>query len=183
MYGVPVFSSREELLDYAIKQANKTGLFIEFGVGCGYSVNYIAERINGIIFGFDSFLGLPGKWNDYFDVGAFSLQGRPPACRENVKLVVGLFEETLPKFIKDYSEPLSFLHIDCDLYSSTKTVFKYLGDRINSGVIIVFDEYFNVCYWKHNEFKAFQEFVAERKILYDYLGYNSKGSQVAVRIR
>jgi len=61
-------------------------------------------------------------------------------------------------------------HIDCDLYSSTKTVFDWLKPRIRAGTI-VFDEYFNYPNWHQHEFKAFKEFVEECHVKYEYLGY------------
>ena len=100
--------------------------------------------------------------------------------KNNVSLLKGKFKDTLPNFNKD----INILHIDCDLYSSTKTVFKWLDKRIVEGTIILFDEYFNYPFWENHEYKAFQEFVNENKIEYKYLCYSSKkfGSKVAVRI-
>ena len=77
---------------------------------------------------------------------------------------------------------VAFLHVDSDLYSSAKTVFKYLATRIQPRTIIQFDEYFNYPGWRLHEFKAFQEFVAEYGIRYDYLGYVVAGYSVAVAI-
>jgi hypothetical protein len=74
------------------------------------------------------------------------------------------------------------LHIDSDLYSSAKTIFKNLGHLIKSGTIIVFDEYFNYPGWERNEYKAFSEFIDENKKRYEYLGYVGIHSQVAVKI-
>ena len=75
---------------------------------------------------------------------------------------------------------MAFLHIDCDLYSSTQTIFNLLSDRIVPGTVILFDEYFNFPNWENHEFKAFQEFVAEKGVKYTYLGFARQ--QVAVRI-
>lgn len=72
------------------------------------------------------------------------------------------------------------MHIDCDLYNSTKTIFDNLAPRIKSGTIIVFDEYFNYPNWQQHEYKAFQEFVEDNNIKYEYIaiGYG----QAAVKI-
>ena len=83
-------------------------------------------------------------------------------------------------WLKENSDPVAFIHVDCDLYSSTKTIFDHLGDRLQVGTIILFDEYFNYPNWRNHEFKAFQEFVAGHKIRYTYLAYARQ--QVAVRI-
>ena len=106
-----------------------------------------------------------------------------PSCRANAKLHVGLFEDTLPKFVADVPGQAAFVHIDCDIYSSTKTVFDHLADRISSGCVIVFDEYFNYPNWQQHEYKAFQEFVARRGIQYEYIGFAAKNGHVAVRIK
>ena len=60
--------------------------------------------------------------------------------------------------------PLSLVHIDCDLYSSTKTIFANLKDRIVPGTVIVFDEYWNYPGWRDHEFRAFEELLAETGI-------------------
>jgi hypothetical protein len=135
---------------------------------------------NNTVFGFDWFHGLPEAWRAGFPQGAFA--GSVPQVRENVELVQGLFEESLPKFLKAHRGEVGLLHVDCDLYSSTKTIFHYLADRIVPGTIIVFDEYFNYTGWRLHEHKAFQEFVAEHHRTYDYLGLVPHHQQVCVRI-
>jgi hypothetical protein len=56
--------------------------------------------------------------------------------------------------------PIALLHIDCDLYSSTKTIFELLSDRIVPGTVIVFDELVNYPAFKKHEVLAFYEFLA-----------------------
>ena len=75
---------------------------------------------------------------------------------------------------------MAFIHIDCDLYSSTKTIFELLGERICPGTVILFDEYFNFHNWQKHEYKAFQEFVKEHNVTYEYLGYARQ--QVSLKI-
>ncbi len=74
------------------------------------------------------------------------------------------------------------MNIDCDLYSSTKTVFDNLGDRVTAGTIIRFGEYLNYPSWEQHEYKAFQEFVVQRKLEYRYIGYTRRNYSVAVII-
>ena len=71
--------------------------------------------------------------------------------------------------------------MDCDLYSSTRTILEGLASQIVAGTVIQFDEYFNYPGWREHEFKAFHEFIAERGLSYEYLGYTREFS-VAVRI-
>ncbi|CAN5375387.1 hypothetical protein BH20VER3_BH20VER3_02500 [soil metagenome] len=100
----------------------------------------------------------------------------------NAELVIGWFNETLDKFLATHPGPIKFLHIDCDLYSSTREVLEACAARLDSGSIIVFDEYFNYPGWQEGEFKAFQEVVAAGRLRYRYIGYNAQHEQVAVNI-
>jgi predicted O-methyltransferase YrrM len=102
--------------------------------------------------------------------------------RENCELVVGWFDDTLPKFVRDNSQAVAFLHIDCDLYSSTQTVLRLLRDRIRPGTIIVFDEYLNFPGWQQDEHRAWTEFARHAGIRFDYIGFVSRHQQVAVRV-
>lgn len=56
-----------------------------------------------------------------------------------------------------------------------------LSDQIKKGTIIVFDEYFNYNNWREHEFKAFQEFVKNNQIDYEYLAFTGE-CQVCVKI-
>lgn len=174
------FPDKFSLLSYSL-DLSKDGLFLEFGVFKGETINYIASKIDQIVYGFDSFEGLPEDWRDTFKKGAFKLE-KPPKVRKNVKLIKGLFEDTLPKFISENDANYSFIHVDCDLYSSTKTILENLNDKINEGTIIVFDEFFNHPNWKNGEYKAFFEFVNKNKIKFKYIGYCRYDEQVAIKI-
>lgn len=183
MMDTPLFNNTLDLWDYALNQVSFKGAICEFGVYKGKSINYIASKNSQEVHGFDSFEGLPETWLSTHQKGHFALK-KIPSFKKNVVLHKGWFDDTLPQFVKENNENISFLHIDCDLYSSTKTIFKWLDKRIVEGTIILFDEYFNYPFWENHEYKAFQEFVNENKIEYKYLCYSSKkfGSKVAVRI-
>jgi len=182
MQTVEVFDHRFKLLGLSLSKVMLGGLYLEFGVASGSSINYISERVAKDVHGFDAFEGLPENWIEGVGKGAFASGGMAPDVRDNVKLHVGWFEDTLPKFCLANKENIAFMHIDCDIYSATKTVFEYLGDRIISGTVIQFDEYFNYPGWKNHEYKAFQEFVVKKGIKYEYLGYNRMGYSVAIKI-
>jgi hypothetical protein len=155
---------------------------LEFGVFSGGTIRHIARRKPGIaIHGFDSFEGLPEAWAG-FNLGqrAFSRTGRLPRVPANVVLHKGLFKDTMSEWLRVNPGPVAFIHIDCDLYSSTVDIFANLAERVGAGTVIVFDEYFNYPGWERHEFKAWQEFVASLGIEYEYLGYARQ--QVCVRI-
>lgn len=177
--------TRNQVHFRAIKAVEmKDGLVLEFGVFTGRTARYIVKKSGWHLDGFDSFEGLPEAWRDGFPTGKFKRKA-PPDLGPKVTLHVGWFDDTLPKFIADLGDdkrPVRYLHVDCDLYSSTKTIFECLGDRIVAGTVIVFDEYFNYAGWQEGEFKAFQEFVAAEGLTYEYLTYNQENQQVAVKI-
>ena len=124
---------------------------------------------------------MPERWRDGFGQSFFKVNNLP-SVRENVRLIKGWFDKTIPVFIAKNLSVIRFLHIDCDLYSSTKTIFELVGNRIIPGTVIVFDEYFNYPGWEHHEFKAFQEFIITSNLSYRYIGYSRNHEQVAVII-
>ena len=177
-------SSRNEVLDLALRELPADGLVCEFGVFEAESLNRIAVRLPGrTVFGFDSFEGLPEHWRGSFGPGFFSTGGRLPSVRPNVTLVKGWFEATLPAFAAEHAgRPVAFLHVDCDLYSSTRCILEHLGPRLVPGSVVVFDEYFNYPGWEQHEFRAFSEFVVGSRLGYEYLACNRLHEQVAVRV-
>lgn len=181
MIGAKRFGSALELIDYAVSCATVEGLALEFGVFSGRSINRIAQGRSGPVYGFDSFEGLPEEWRDGYDKGKFARQDLPQV-ESNVELVVGWFDRTLPQFLDAHPGPVSIVHIDCDLYSSTQTVLTQLRDRFVPGTIILFDEYFNYPGWEMHEFKAFKEFVDSTGLQYEYIGLHPNHQQVAVRV-
>jgi len=177
------FANGDLLRDFAAECAPPSGMILEFGVFSGHTINRLADRLpSRRIFGFDSFQGLPEPWAPGFEKGAFR-RSDLPQVRENVGLVVGWFDQTLHRFLDDHpDDPVSLLHIDCDLYSSTKTVFSLLADRIVPGTIIIFDEYLGFPGWRLHEYRAFQEFVMVKRVTYKYIGLVPSAAQVLVSI-
>lgn len=178
-------NGRLDLLEFALSHVKVDGFFAEFGVFKGETLTFIADRIDRVVYGFDSFEGLPDDWFLGVGKGYFSLQGQLPqlrASQQNVRLVKGWFNESLPQFTAQIAEPAAFLHIDCDLYESTKTIFDALADRVVPGTVILFDEYFNYPGWQNHEIKAFKEFCEARQVRYRYVGFAPNMFSVAVVI-
>jgi len=168
------FDTPRELLSYALSRVTIKGIFAEFGVNEGGSISFIAKRVpTKTIHGFDSFEGLPEDWagNNMY-AGYFNRKGRLPRVPANVQLHPGWFDQSLPKFAEAHQCPSAFLHIDCDLYSSTVAIFDALGPRIVPGTMLVFDEYFNYPNWQHHEHKAFEEFKATSGLCFRYVAYS-----------
>lgn len=147
------------------------GLFLEFGVYNGSSINILSKlRPNKIFHGFDTFTGLPEDWDlgdKKIKAGHFYLE-KMPSVEKNVILHKGLFEDTIPKWQKQYREKISFINIDCDLYSSTKTVLEHLNSQIVKDTIIRFDDLLPSPIrpypkWLEGEWKALSEWVGKFK--------------------
>lgn len=177
LLSTPAFESNLDLMSASVLQACRSGLFLEFGVATGATVTHLAGLVDTPIYGFDSFEGLPEDWRTGFGQGSFS--GCIPSVPSNVKLVRGWFSETLPIFLSQHKEKVSFIHIDCDLYSSTKCVFDLLRDRICKGTVIQFDEYWNYPGWKKHEYLAFEELKVSRSLSCKPIGFVPSDCQVA----
>jgi hypothetical protein len=177
------FETQKEVTEYALAQIKVQGHHMEFGVFTGGTTRFIAGRLPGkvIYHGFDSFQGLPEDWSGFvLGKAAFDVGGKLPKVPANVELHPGWFDESLPKWLDSHSGPVAFMHVDCDLYSSTKTIFNLLGDRLQPGTIILFDEYFNFAGWRQHEHKAFVELVEQCNLKVTYMAYARQ--QVLVRI-
>jgi hypothetical protein len=182
--AVPYLSPKGLLHD-ALSAAGRDGEIAEFGVYRGGSINHIATVMgNKTVWGFDSFEGLPLRW--ILPKGSFSLGGRLPKVRDNVKLIKGWFSETAAAWFADVQK-ISFLHIDCDLYLSVKQVLDAFAAApcfsasVKDGVVIVFDDYFNQPFWQRDSHRAFTEFLSGNPGLrVDYMGYASE--EISVRL-
>ena len=181
--GVPlIIGGGIEALELGINASRQEeGLVLEFGVRFGTSIRQIAQLAKQEVHGFDSFEGLPEAWH-HEPIGSYSTKGVVPSVPDNVILHNGWFEETLPIFIDQHQGPIRFMNIDCDIYSSTKTIFDLLAKQITHGTVIVFDEYIGNVNWREDEFKAFQEAVISNGWEYEYLCFSFMTKQVVVQI-
>lgn len=184
MLDALIFENHNNLISYALQNCRRGGHYLEFGVATGRTINTIASLVqeDAKIFGFDSFDGLPEDWSGHAAVAGTFKQKRLPKVKRNVELIVGLFEDTLPKFNQTIKNHISFCHIDCDLYSSTKTILEVVGDKLVVGSYILFDEYFNYPAWRQHEWKAWREFCQKKGIVYSYAGYTATSGCVLVRV-
>lgn len=177
------FGHPHDTLRHALSLIEIPGMALEFGVASGTTLRIVSEAFTereGTVAGFDVFSGLPETWRTGFPAGEFAQESIPEV--PGAQLVPGLFEHTLPSFLNDEPGPVAFLHLDADLYSSTKTVLDLLGDRLVPGSIVVFDEFFNYPGWQQHEYRAWTEFVTRTGISFEYLGYTVDNEQVIVEI-
>lgn len=143
------------------------GIALEFGVGSGISTRLIAEHMP--VLGFDSFQGLPEDWRDGFPAGSFACD--PPDI-PNAQYVVGLYDDTLPTYCWDGLRSIALVHIDCDLYSSTKTVLDNLPLRDLQGAVFVFDEWHGYEGAEEHEQRAWREFADRTGIRWTVIGHS-----------
>jgi hypothetical protein len=181
MPSVALHVHPHDTLRHALAQAPAEGMALEFGVASGTTLRIIAAaREDGPVHGFDSFEGLPEHWRLGFDAGAFATD-QPPDV-EGAELVVGWFDDVLPGFLDAHPGPVAFLHVDCDLHSSTVTVLEQVGPRFTQGTIVLFDEYFNYPGWQDHEHRAWTEYADKAGLSWEYLGLTMDDEQVSVRI-
>ena len=132
------------------------GDWVEFGVYKGGSLGLLALQLKlanspkGLI-GIDTFEGHPfdniykeetvPRKEYFWDTSLDLVQKVMSRLRlsEYVSLRKGTFEDVLQVFPSGIS--VSFVHIDCDLYQSTKTALSWSLAHLVPGGIIVFDDY------------------------------------------
>ncbi len=169
----------------AMNEARKDGLVMEFGVYHGTSIRQIANLVEADVHGFDSFEGIPEAWNNE-QAGSYSTQGAMPEVPANVHLHAGWFEDSIPVFRQSDAahsiSPVRFMNIDCDLYSSTKTVLDQFHSQIGPGTVLVFDEFIGNLSWKQDEFKAFHDAALQYEWHFEVICFSFVTKQVALRI-
>jgi hypothetical protein len=172
LYATLIQETYAQILATLLDSKPEGGLIAEFGVYQGASINVIAKaHLNNVIHGFDSFEGLPDKWErglDTYQPGHFGVGGKLPEVPANVRLHAGWFKDTIPPWLAANPGPVRFFNIDCDIYSSTKQILTLCNDRIIPGTGLYFDE---ICdwggcghrypNWPEHEIKALREWCTE----------------------
>ncbi len=176
------YSKRYKLYEYVINREKLDEIYyLEFGVAQGYSFKWWVKNIKNTksrFVGFDTFSGLPENWSTLHKKGSMSASV-PDINDKRCVFKVGLFQETLPGFLKEFNSNLrTIIHMDADIYSATLYVLTSLSRILKKGDIIFFDE-FNVP--KH-EFKAFTEFVDSYYVKYKVIGAVNNYYQIAIII-
>jgi hypothetical protein len=138
-----------------------SGDYVEFGswTARSFRMAYDASRRVGFncgLWSFDSFEGLPEPQGDIDEHPhwvrgdmAISLQqfeslvrghGIPP---EAYHVVQGWYEDTLGASAQgERPNDICLAYVDCDLYSSTRTVLEFLRPHFKHGMILALDDYF-----------------------------------------
>jgi len=182
------------------------GDYLEFGVFNGaslISMNKVCKEL-GVkdtrFIGFDSFEGLPanatGEDNGVWSKGMYSCSfeefqrclSQEHIASDEVTLVKGWYQDTLNQNTRNtlQLENIGIIFIDCDTYSSSKTVLDFVAPLLTQPVIICFDD------WKLNdldiqglgEYKAFNEFLEKNIQLSEtpIKSYNRKSRSFLVEL-
>ena len=200
-------SLRREFFYKAFKALRFNGIdgdYVEFGswgaMTFALAYHEIWERGHPArLWAFDSFRGLPEPGADeehpVWQAGAMatSLEEFHALCaergipRERYTAVPGFYDETIAQMSpEDEPRNIALAYVDCDLYSSTRTVLDFLRPRLKHGMIVAFDDYF--C-WSATqpagERRAFREFVADdtRWHWLPYVQYGWAGQSFAIEAR
>jgi hypothetical protein len=158
--GAAMLRDRKAVLRFAAERCRSVaGLALEFGVYRGETLRLLARALGpgrGVA-GFDSFEGLPEDWGDLLPQGHFRTAIPTFASEPNVRLVVGRIEDTLPRFLERETAPFALVHVDCDLYATTRFVLERVLPRMSRGGLVVFDEYYGYPSWADHEHRAWRE--------------------------
>ncbi len=175
---------RYTLYDKVYKSIDNSNGFnyLEFGVCTGESFKWWLENAKeseNKYWGFDTFEGLPENWG-VFKKG--DMTAEVPHIEDSRGLFIkGLFQDTLPEFIKEQhfnNNKRNIIHLDADLFSSTLYALTSLAPYLKKGDILFFDE-FNV---PNHEFFAFRIFQDSFYIKTKLLGAVNNYYQVALMI-
>lgn len=153
--------------------ADLEGFIAEYGVDDGTSFLELCKLTDQAVYGFDAFKGLEdnGKWRGGIEhQDQFQNNGEIPfTVPSNGIITKGWFNESLPNYQYSHDQA-KFLNIDCDNYHATQTVLNYVGPYIKSGTVVCLDDYFNEYNFRgQSQFTAWQEYVSENNINYEYI--------------
>ena len=161
-------SIQKHLLESA-KHITINGHWCEFGVREGRSLKWLIDEYpQQVIHAFDSWQGLPEDWN-HGTGNVADMSCDTPTVPGHIQLHKGWFKDTLPVWKQKHKGPIAFLHMDADIYSSTKEVLTALDEQIVTGTVITFDEFCNfrlsgkMSKWQEHEFLALIEWLDECK--------------------
>jgi hypothetical protein len=162
-HAAPIFKTRLELYKYINDEicGSLPIDYLEFGVHEGVSLRDwigINTAPSSRFFGFDSFEGLPEKWNKLNPAGKFDRGGQMPVIDDQrVRFIKGWFQHTLRETMVDIElNNRLIIHNDSDLHSSTLFVLTAMDKFITPGTIIIFDEFTSPLH----EFRAFHEYLS-----------------------
>jgi hypothetical protein len=140
------------------------GNIVEFGVASGastreikrslrqYNRPFFARHGSKKLFALDSFEGLREKFENA-EVGEFA--GAVPNI-SGVNFVKGYFEDTCTDELRRRVGRVAFAHLDADLHSSTKFALHWLNPMLETGSLLLFDEFIGGDFAENRAFEEWQ---------------------------
>jgi O-methyltransferase len=179
------YNKRFDLYKYIIKKENLQNAinYLEFGVADGHSFKWwMTENENGEsrFHGFDTFTGLPEDFGPY-KKGTFANSHNIPEIKdERGKFYQGLFQQTLPSFLKSFNnDRKNVIMLDADLYTATLFVLTSLAPFLKKEDIIFFDEFAVPTH----EFMAYQQFIGSYYFELELIGAANNYYFVAFKVK
>jgi O-methyltransferase len=175
-------------IDY-VNFESVSGDVLEFGVFAGLSLAILSQAhrhdpkgMTRRFVGFDSFEGLPASQDVHprWSVGAcarlhgwhpFAAEGTPVTPQlvldlfdrcglDRPELHIGSFSQTAPRVVPSLYQAAAIVHVDCDLYESTRDALQGIAPALQDGTMMLFDDWFH--YKAHpakGEARAMSEFL------------------------
>jgi O-methyltransferase len=158
-YSTWDYNKRYKLYQYIIEKEGLNEInYLEFGVADGFSFTWWMTKNThpgSRFFGFDTFTGLPEDFGPY-KKGTFNSGSIPAIKDERGKFYQGLFQQTLPGFLKEFDNTKrKVIMLDADLYTATLYTLTSLAPYLKKGDLIFFDEFVVPTH----EFLAYQNFI------------------------
>tara|TARA_S200000501_G_C20575375_1_gene634810 strand:- start:35 stop:760 length:726 start_codon:yes stop_codon:yes gene_type:complete len=175
---------------------NVNGNIVECGVASGRSLlmlsylSYLYRKdYDSKIWGFDSFEGFPKpskedisprnpKKGEHSDTSTSYIERLLSDCDIDNKFIdnnVNLIKGFLPSSASNYDKsPIAILHIDVDLYESTKASLEEFYQYVEPGGVVMFDEYIDDSDNWPGAVKAIQDFFGTQTSLFQRDIYSRK---------
>ncbi len=155
-------------------------VYFEFGCYSGrtFSAAVNAARFLGMddaeFFAFDSFEGLPATVQEddgYFEGGSFAtsrddfvriVQQKTGKRLADRNIIQGFYARSLTPELQASMGKVGVVHVDVDLYSSTKELLAFIKPLIVVGTVLIFDDWY--CFApgvNKGEMRALKEFLEE----------------------
>lgn len=173
-----MFDERFGVTSYALAEA-PAGMIAEFGVYQGGMTKHIRKlRPQSDYHAFDSWHGVPGVAPFAIAPNSFDLGGKVPPLPPGVVVHSGLFEDTVPEFVRG-ARPIAFAFIDCDLYTGVSCVLQNIEPLLLEGAVVVFDDFYNFPNWEAHSYRAMRECCT---ITFEAFAVATKAHTVAFRV-
>ena len=132
------------------------GAFAEFGVALGGMSLFLARAFDQKVYAFDTYEGTPfgsgDNENSYYKHGDYTAKestheeriltkAKEIGVKDKLQLIKGDF--STGKSTIEVNEPISFVHLDCNLYSSTTGALEIIYENLVDGGVIAIDEFFH----------------------------------------